>query len=172
MFKFHLMLSSTCKLNCAFSNYLLFLLLTPYLLKFFIPKHSLPCVLYNNPFNTHFLELLLMFAVFYRLSLFQPFCCDQTPITQYCVTFATNLFRDFKSRSMRVSVMTQSPSIWIKMGQGSGRMKHIGSYSLRRKHTSRCFPTEHYHRVGGNGTKNVGEITNIRTSIDQLMKFL
>lgn len=69
--------------------------------------------------------------------------------------------------------MTLSPSIWIEMGQGSERMKHIGSYSLRRKHTSRCFPTENYHRVGGNGTKNRGEITNIRTSTDQLiMKFL
>lgn len=69
--------------------------------------------------------------------------------------------------------MTQSPSIWIETGQGSERMKHIGSYDLRRKHASRCFPTEHYHRVGGNGTKNLGEITNIGTSIDQLiMKFL
>lgn len=113
-----------------------------------------------------------MFAVFYRPSLFQAFCCDQIPITQSCFTSVTNLFSDFKSRSMWVSVMTQSPSVLIEMGQGSGRMKHIGSYSEEEAHF-KVFPTEHYHRVGGNGTKNLGEITNIRTSIDQLiMKFL
>lgn len=136
-------------------------------------KSSLLHVSYNNPFNTHFLGLLLMFAVFYRPFLFQPFCCDQIPITQSCSTFATNSFSDFKSRSIWVPLMTQSRSIWIEMGQGSGRIKHTGSYSLRRKHTSRCFPKELYYRVEGNGAKILGEITNIRTSIDRLiMKFL
>lgn len=136
-------------------------------------KNSLLHVSYNNPFNTHFLELLLMFAVIYRPFLFQPFCCDKIPITRSCSTFATSSFSDFKSRSMWVPVMTQSPSIWIEMGQGSGRMKNTGSYSLRKKHTSRCFPKELYHRAEGNGTKILREITNIRTSTDQLiMKFL
>lgn len=35
---------------------------------------------------------------------------------------------------MWVPVMTQSPSIWIEMGQGSGRMKNTGSFSEEEAH--------------------------------------
>lgn len=65
-----------------------------YLLKFFILSIK-TCLLHvashNNPLNTHFHDVLLMFAALYRSFLFQPFLCDETPITQPCPNFATDL---------------------------------------------------------------------------------
>ena len=169
MFKFHSVLSSSCKHNLAFPNHLLFPLLTSISSKILHSQHK-NCLLrvssYNSPLNTHFHELILMFAALYRSFLFQPFLCDQTPITQPCSNFATDLFNDFTSRSTWVPFMTCTPSTWTETGQGSWRMKHTGALTLRRKHTPRCFAAEHYHGVGGKGTKILGEITSIWTSIN------
>lgn len=148
MFKFDFVLSSSCKHNLTFPNHLLFPLLTSVSSKILHSQHK-NCLLhvssYNNPLNIHFHYLLLKFAALYRPFLFQPFLCEQTPITQPCSNFATNVFNGFKSRSMWVPFMTCSPSTWTEAGQGSGRMIHTGACTLRRKHTPRCFAAEHYH---------------------------
>lgn len=150
------MLSPSCKHNLAFPNHLLFPPLTFISSQIFILSIK-TCLLHvsshNNPPNTHFHDLPLMFAAPYRPFLFQPFLCDQTPTTQPCPNFATDLFNYFKSRSMWVPYMTCSSSTWTEMGQWNGRIKLTGVCTLRRKHTPRCFAVEHYHGVGGNGTK-------------------
>lgn len=149
-FKFHSVLSLSCKHNLTFPNHLLFCLLT------YIPSKSLHSqhkksflhVLYNNPLNTHFHALLLTFAALYRTFLFQTFLCNQTPITPPGSNFATNLFNYFKSISMWVPFRTCSSSTRTEMEPGSRRIKLPQACTLRRKHTPRCFAAENYHGIG------------------------